>query len=277
MEACDAVLIVGEDITHTAPRMALSLRQTVRQEARRLADEARIPFWQDAAVRELAQQAKSPLYILHPCSTDLDDISAAVHHGKPSELTVLVSAIASLLEGPRLSEQDNSTLSETQKTLVKTIAGDLRAAKRPLLITGTSLQDEALALAMSTLVEALHQARESTVDCHFILAENNSQGLSILSADTPEKDLQSALNRIESGQAKRLVILENDLYQRVDNTRLDQAFDKLEEIVVIDHSWHQTAAKADLILPAASFAETEGTLVNSEGRAYPCGTCGERP
>ena len=36
---------------------------------------------------------------------------------------------------------------------------------------------------------------------------------------------------------------------------------------MIDHIEHATSAKADMVLPAATFAEADGTLVNNEGRA----------
>jgi NADH-quinone oxidoreductase subunit G len=36
---------------------------------------------------------------------------------------------------------------------------------------------------------------------------------------------------------------------------------------MIDHIEHATSAKADVVLPAATFAEADGTLVNNEGRA----------
>ena len=36
---------------------------------------------------------------------------------------------------------------------------------------------------------------------------------------------------------------------------------------MIDHIEHATSAQADVVLPAATFAEADGTLVNNEGRA----------
>jgi NADH-quinone oxidoreductase subunit G len=40
----------------------------------------------------------------------------------------------------------------------------------------------------------------------------------------------------------------------------------VKELIVIDHSLSRTALAADLVLPAAPFAEGDGTLVSSEGR-----------
>ncbi|WP_215202733.1 molybdopterin-dependent oxidoreductase, partial [Escherichia coli] len=38
-------------------------------------------------------------------------------------------------------------------------------------------------------------------------------------------------------------------------------------VIVADHQQTATTAKAHLVLPAASFAEGDGTLVSQEGRA----------
>jgi hypothetical protein len=68
IEQADAVVILGEDVTNTAPRLALALRQSVRNKALSLAEDCHIPSWQDAAVRELAQQQRSPLCVLGSCA-----------------------------------------------------------------------------------------------------------------------------------------------------------------------------------------------------------------
>src|SRR5690606_6270450 len=66
IEQADAVLILGEDVTNTAARMALALRQAVRNKAKDMAEAAKFPLWHDAAVRKLAMDAKSPLFIVGP-------------------------------------------------------------------------------------------------------------------------------------------------------------------------------------------------------------------
>ncbi|HZD24617.1 MAG TPA: NADH-quinone oxidoreductase subunit NuoG, partial [Alphaproteobacteria bacterium] len=52
IETADAVLLLGEDVTATAPRLALALRQAVRQAAFAVAAERGVPAWQDHSVRE---------------------------------------------------------------------------------------------------------------------------------------------------------------------------------------------------------------------------------
>src|SRR6185437_15303401 len=52
-EACDAALLVGEDVTQTAARLGLSIRQLVRRRPlREICDPLKIPHWLDHAARE---------------------------------------------------------------------------------------------------------------------------------------------------------------------------------------------------------------------------------
>lgn len=93
MESADAVLILGEDVTNTAPRVALALRQAVRNKAFELAEQMGLPLWQDAAVRNLAQDNLSPLIIVSAMDTRLDDISSnsiSLHPMKSQPLVMLL-------------------------------------------------------------------------------------------------------------------------------------------------------------------------------------------
>ena len=76
MEAADAILILGEDVTNTAPRVALGLRQSVRNKALELAEQMGLPPWQDAAIRNLAQDQRSPMIIVSAMDTRLDDVAS---------------------------------------------------------------------------------------------------------------------------------------------------------------------------------------------------------
>ena len=60
-----------------------------------------------------------------------------------------------------------------------------------------------------------------------------------------------------------VVVLENDIDTRLGGSLLDD----VKNLVVIDAMDSPTASRSSIILPAASFAEAEGTFVNNEGRA----------
>ena len=64
-----------------------------------------------------------------------------------------------------------------------------------------------------------------------------------------------------------MVILENDLYRRAPGQDVDLFLETAAHVVVLDSLENKTTEKAELLLPTATFAEAEGTLVNNEGRA----------
>ena len=257
VEGADAILVLGEDVTNTAPRLALSLRQSIRNRAFDIADELHLPRWQDEAVREAAQQEKSPLFIASCDETRLDEVATGVFRGTPEAIARIGFAVAHSLNPkapavPRLSKSDREQ--------VKNIATALQQAKQPLVITGTGCQSRSVIEAAANIANAL----SSTEKAFFpIVPECNSIGLALIGG---ENFLQSK-TRMKPGKAETVVILENDLYRRGSKDEVDDWFSSVEHVVVIDHITHPSSDKAELILPAATFAETEGTLVSSEGRA----------
>ncbi len=98
-----------------------------------------------------------------------------------------------------------------------------------------------------------------------MVPEVNSVGLALLQAGGGG-DLDAAFAKIERGEADTLVVLENDLYRRAGRARLDAMLGKVK-LIVIDHQQHATSGNAEVVLSAGSFAESDGTVVNNEGRA----------
>ena len=86
IEKADAVVIIGEDLTNTAPMMALALRQTVRNKSNEDAVLKGVPLWNDAPVRELAQNTKSPLYIATPFKDSLDEIAETIFRASYADI-----------------------------------------------------------------------------------------------------------------------------------------------------------------------------------------------
>jgi formate dehydrogenase alpha subunit len=70
-----------------------------------------------------------------------------------------------------------------------------------------------------------------------------------------------------SGQTRAMYVVgENPLLSEPDLHHAEKAFGQLEFLVVQDLFLHETAERADVFLPAAAFAEKEGTFTNSERR-----------
>ncbi|HHQ4899417.1 TPA: NADH-quinone oxidoreductase subunit NuoG [Aeromonas veronii] len=264
MEEADAILVLGEDVTMSAARIALALRQAVKGKARELARKMKVDLWQVAAVQTLGQNERYPLLITSLDNTRLDDVAADKLHAPYADQARIGFAIAHLLDPAAPAVSDLCPELQAQAARWAELLGN---AKKPLIIAGSSARDVALVEAASNIARAL-KGRGLDANIALVGQEANSLGLAMLGAQTlTDKPLEAALARIEAEEGLALVTLENDLYRRAPRNRVDAALARLQHLLVIDHQATPTANKADLVLPAASFAEADGTLVNMEGRA----------
>ncbi|WP_137819228.1 NADH-quinone oxidoreductase subunit NuoG [Pseudomonas sp. 2FG] len=264
IEEHDAVFVLGEDLTQTAARMALALRQTVKGKGVEMAAAMKLQPWLDAAVKTIAQHELNPLFIASLAETKLDDVAAECVHAAPDDLARIGFAVAHALDA---SAPAVANLDPEAAELAQRIAAALLAAKRPLIIAGTSLGNKALIESAANIAKAL-KLREKNGSLSLVVAEANSLGLVMLTNKELGGDsADAALHALISGQADAVVVLENDLYTRADAAVVDAALQAAKVVIVADHQQTATTARAHLILPAASFAEGDGTLVSQEGRA----------
>ncbi len=259
MGLADAVLVLGEDLTNTAPMIALAVRQAVLQQPRRMAEKIGIHDWQDAAVRELIQHKKGPLFIASPALTKLDQIATQTYRAAPQEIARLGFAVAHQLDPEAPAAPD---LPADLQALAGTIARSLKEAERPLIISGTSLGSEAVIQAAANVAWALSDG-EKRAELSFTAPESNSLGLGLLGGG----HLGEAVQAVEERDGTAVIILENDLYRRAGAATVEKLLDQAGQVIAVDHLLDGTTVKADLVLPAATFAEGDGTLVNNEGRA----------
>jgi NADH-quinone oxidoreductase subunit G len=258
VEESTAVLVLGEDVTNVAPRMALSLRQSVRQEPLSKARQLKIPAWQDHAVREAAQEEKGPLYIASPYATHLDDVARETYHGSPEDIARLGFAVAHALDPGAPTVPD---LAPELEALARRIAQDLGSAAKPLVVSGVSCASEAVIQAAANVARAL--CRDGRVaSLAFTMPECNSFGLAWMT----EKTLDDAIAATRRGEIDAVIVLENDLYRRAPAGTVDGLLDG-KRVIVLDAVRNRTTEKATVVLAAGTFAESDGTLVSSEGRA----------
>jgi NADH-quinone oxidoreductase subunit G len=255
----DAVFVLGEDITNTAPLMALAVRQMVYSTAAKDAATLRVPPWNDAAIREIAQDRKGPLVIATSTATKLDEVAMKTYRASPDEVARLGFAVARALspEPPAVEGME-----EKEPPLVGEIAQILAQAERPVVISGTGCGSEAVIRAAANVAWAL-AAVNPAAGLSLVVPECNSLGLALLGG----QGLGAACQAVEAEAVDSMIVLENDLYRRGNSAAVDALLDKVEHVVVIDHLANGTTAKAEVVLPAATFAEASGTMVSNEGRA----------
>jgi len=210
-------------------------------------------------VKNIGQHELNPLFIASLADTRLDDIAEECVHAAPDDLARIGFAVAHAIDpsAPAVAGLDSEALELAQR-----IATALLEAERPLIVSGASLGSNALIEAAANIAKAL-KLRDKNGSLSLIVPEANSMGLTLFGGDS----VDAALQEVISGKADAIVVLENDLFTRVDAATVEAALKAAKVVIVADHQKTATTDRADLVLPAASFAEGDGTLVSQEGRA----------
>jgi NADH-quinone oxidoreductase subunit G len=255
----DAALVLGEDVTQTAPLTALSLRSMGSRRAARKAADFHVPGWNAAAVGELAQLQNPDLFLATPCPTRLDDAAEHALRAAPDDLVRLGWAVLAAMDPDRFAMPDTP---ESIRVLARRAARALMAADRPLVVTGTGCGLPDMIEAAANVAWCLHRKGRRPA-FSLCVPEANSLGLALMEA----RDLNAAFKAVAAARTATVIVLENDLYRRAPVGRIDALLQKARHVIVIDCLSTATTEKADLVLPAATFAEAGGTLVNNEGRA----------
>ncbi|HUY14615.1 MAG TPA: NADH-quinone oxidoreductase subunit NuoG [Terriglobia bacterium] len=259
MEMADAVLVLGEDVMNVAPRAALALRQSTRQAPMEIARKKGIADWQDDAVREAVQEEKGPLYIATPNATRLDGIAKETFRAAPDDIARLGFAVANAIDPAAPAPPG---LPSAVADLAARIAQTLKGAQRPLVVCGAGCRSEAVIQAAANVAAALAKSNQG-VALSFAAPECNTMGLAMMGG----APLEAAFQAVRDGNADTVIVLENDLYRRADSKPVDEFLKGAKHVVALDYLPNSTTGQAELILPAGSFAEADGTFVNSEGRA----------
>ncbi len=257
--SAQAVLVLGEDLTNTAPRLALAVRQAAKTVPTETTVAQGTPAWNAKAVRESMQDDRGPVYLTTTGRTKLEDIATDALHAAPADIARLGFAVAAALddEAPRVDGLDAA-----EGAWAGAVADALSSVERVVVIGGTHTGEPAVVDAAASVARALAR-RGGEARLALALGECNSLGLLMLGA----KPLSQAFDAVDAERKTTALVVENDLYRRVDAEQVRTFVDALDRLICLDHSPNPTNRLADMVLPAATFAEGSGTLVSNEGRA----------
>jgi NADH-quinone oxidoreductase subunit G len=194
-----------------------------------------------------------------PYATKLDDAALKILRAPSDDLARFGFAVANFLNPDAPAVPDTSA---ELHAAAQEVARALGEAEQPLVVAGISCGSEALIQAAANIAWAL-RAQDRPAELSYTVPECNSMGLALMGG----RSLSHALQTVQAGRADTVVILENDLFRRTQTSDVDAFFEAAKHVIVIDHLSHATAARAEVVLPAATSAESSGTLVNNEGRA----------
>ncbi len=259
IEHSDAVLVLGEDLINVAPMMGLSVRQSTRQQPFKTAEKLNIPLWMDHAVRTAVQDEKGPLFIATVNVTKLDDAAVETYRAAPDDIARLGFAVAHAIDETAPAVPD---LTDDSAARAARIAEALVAAERPLVIAGPSCGSEAIVHAAANIARALHSKTQRLPGLAYTMPECNAFGLALLT----DRSLDAAFDYVHNRDVTGIIVLENDLYRAAAPDTIDQLLSG-RRVAVLDHVLTPTAQRADVVVPAATYAESDGTLINYEGRA----------
>lgn len=258
----DAVLVLGEDLTNTAPMLDLTIRTWLHVRPSTIEERNHIRRWNDAAITRVKRREPSALWIATTHATKLDDIAAETRRGGPDDLVRLALAIAHEVDDAAPAVPG---LEDDERDAARRWAVALGAAQSPLVVAGCSSGSMELVRAAAQLTAALRHTsgRKARANLVLTVPEPNSLGLKLLGGGT----FVQGLAAVARAEADVVLLLDNDLDRRAPAILIDDFLSRHPRLINLATLEDRVSARADVVLPAATFAEETGTYVSHEGRA----------
>ncbi len=221
----------------------------------------------------------------------LPDAKTLLH--KPGSEIAVINAIAKAILDEKLSDGSAGSVAgyaELEKALsgfapeavaekcgvsaadIKQLASDYAKAEKALILFPVGLaypgHNADLASALANLAILTGKLGKEGCGVLCMSEKNNSQG-AVDMGFYPKDGLNATgiLDGCASGSIKTLFIAgENPVVSYPDHSKIASALDKVEFLIVSELFMTETAAMADVVLPACSFAEKEGTFTSVDRR-----------
>jgi len=271
IEKCDFILTIGEDITKSSPRMALSIRQACRNAGIEKAAGIGVASWQDSAVRTINGKLNTPFFSMHTAATKLDELTEQHLLLNPDEIEEMVLILTNAITSLIIEDFDNdhekqlAKLSTRQQLFISNLTTKLMAAKKPLIITGDSLSSAKILAAIEKLTDCLAQEKLTTkLNLVVLSAASNSFGLLSL-LDSTSLSTEQILSQLRAKEVDGVICLEQELAAFTDD-ELALIRSNAETIIVLDHTHSRVSDFADIVFPVAAVSEGNGHYVNYQGR-----------
>jgi formate dehydrogenase alpha subunit len=272
----DLILSFAGDMTETNPICAIKVKEAVRKN-------------------------KAKLIAIDAFNTQRDTYKSHLPHIASLHLQVkmgtegavilgLIKILAEATPGPQLSSdylqrikqaaesisfETIEAISGISRALLEAVAKQYAGASKAVLIVGSAI----------TRNNNGYQNMMNIADLALLAGQVAKEGAGILaltdgpiSGEPPApvgredagvvtrgKTLVEIIDAVERGEIKALYIVGDNPIRSLPQKRVEAAFKKLELLICQELFMTETAAAADIILPAASFAEKEGHYTSQEG------------
>jgi NADH-quinone oxidoreductase subunit G len=283
----DLVLVIGELVEQTAPRLSLTIKQVLRNAALDKADSIGVKHWQDSAVRTYAGDTSTPLFTLQAQPSEFDQQANGALVLSPVQIVSCIKRLTGMLQddfsisntvvtlhehesrevSATKAESDDVKSSNHEDKFLLLLARAISQAKMPLIVTGLSLKSPQLLVAIDELMACLSQkSHVFSPELTIVAPECNSVGnLHFLSEFALSIEQVIARCASHDKAPTSLLILEQDLAQFTQEQR-HQLRQHCKTMIVLDHTSNELTPIADVVLPVASVSESNGHFVNFQGR-----------
>ena len=220
----------------------------------------------------------------------LPDARTLVH--TPGSEIAIINALAKVILDNKLADSSAASVpgyAELEKALadftpeavaaqsglsavdIKLLASAYSSAEKALILfpvgQGYPGHTAALANALANLAILAGKLGKEGSGVLCLSEKNNSQGAVDMGFHGAGMNALQILDGCSSGAVKTLIIAgENPVVSYPDQAKVKAALDKVEFMVVSDLFLTETAALADVVLPACSYAEKEGTFTATDRR-----------
>ncbi|MDY0270540.1 NADH-quinone oxidoreductase subunit NuoG [Trichloromonas sp.] len=268
IEECEVILAIRNDFYETHPVVGMVVNQAIRRNHAKLfvvADKYG-KFSKLPESKTLLGEAGMEVNVLNAMASVLIEENLAVTEGVTG-LDNLKKALSKYGVDKVAGETGVSA------DAIRETARALAAAKKSAILLAYGLpytaQSKELAVAAANLAILTGNAGREGSGLYLCGEKANSQG-AIDQGILPTKGAMGAQAMLEAAAAGKLSALyilgEDPVSSYPDRSKVESALDKAEFVVVQDLFLSPTAAKADVVFPAASFAEKDGTFTNAERR-----------
>ncbi len=133
-------------------------------------------------------------------------------------------------------------------------AAALKAAERPLVVSGAGLGAPEVIQAAANVARALKKAgRDARIS--LVFPEANSLGAALLAAG----GLESAARAMAARKGQALVIAEADVFRGMPARSARALLSSAAHVICVDHTRHATADAAEIVFPSCAYAESSGS------------------
>ena len=268
VENCDAVLSIRSDFYETHPVFGMVVNQAVRRNNAKLSviADKRGKFTKLPNARTLLHKPGLEVNILNAMARVLLDEGLA----KTERLNGVEELKGALAD---YAPETVAATTGVDAEAIKVAARELAAAENAAILLAYGLPYTAaskeLGIAAANLALLTGIAGRPGSGLYLCGEKSNSQGaidLGILPG-AEGMGVQQMLTAATENQLKALYVVGEDMLSSYpDRDAVEQALSKVPFLVVQDIFMSPTAQKAHVVLPAASFAEKNGTVTNAERR-----------